>query len=867
MIASRRVRRLLSGPAGVALAVLLLHGGLAVLIPLPSYFRKYALAAEHRLSGVLPIERLMDFSPLYFRLSVLAERLLPHPEAAVHWLQVVLGAISTGLLYGLLRHRFATPLALAVTAVFAIDRHLLVYERILEPEALMLFFLLAFLYCVEVDRPVLAGLFAALSLATRPILLPVFLLTPLYFRLHAGEHPGRPWWWRSLGFLAPVLAMSLLLMARAWTVTGDPRTPMMNPGTVFFEGNNPLSQGTSAIYPPIVLELVRHAGDVPDSAHLFYRTVARADAGRELSIAGVNAYWSARATAFLRAEPGRWLRLLREKLVRAFHGFRWHDVPTAWHYERRIPIPTVSFALVSSLALIGLLFEVRKWRHSLLLYAAGFVQLGVMLAFYVSARQRMVLVPIALYFAAAGVERMLASGRRGLLLGLLAAMMSLVFLLPDDLMRDESYRRRGYLETDRLLHESREKTDNEPIARHVDLAVAAIASAPWWLDWLRPAYFPSEGESLEGRLADALAERPRDLFAASADFDRAAVLIEAGRMAEAERLLVSLIENDAVVYRGGRQPSDPRLLLGRVHALQGEDECARALLESALERSPGDPFALAELIALSPDDEAHDRALLDAYWSRLDAEYLLGRAYLRHGRPREALEAFRFVADRLPEYREVRVLAAAALADLGRYEKGAREYLEASRIRLEPIVAGPRIAELFRRWAQANPERPDVGFYAVQVLHQHGYFREALALLEGLELPPAMSVAAQQERRRIAEAIATQVPWPSSRPRRGSRAPGPESAAGRGSPLAPGRASDGSGFPRAGALSGARPGPDPPGAIAPARDDPGGSPTPRRRSCRGRPAGPRLADRRIRRANPVLRSLTAGSPIRASPAG
>lgn len=743
--------------AGVALATFLVHSVIALAIPLPSYFRKYALAAEHYLGGELPAERLMDFSPLYFRLSVTAERWLPNPEAALHWLQVALVAAAAGLLFGLLRRRFKTALSAAAVAVFALDRHVLVYERILEPEVLLLVSLLAFLFFLDHrgGRPWLAGAFAALGLAIRPTFLPVFLLTPLYFRLRqpvvgSGEG-GRRWWRQSAAFALPVGLMLVLLALRAGSITGDPRTPVMNPGTVFFEGNNPLSQGTSAIYPPVVLELVRHGGEIPDSAHHFYRAVARADAGRELTISEVNAYWAGRASAFLRAEPGRFAKLLRDKLTRVFHAFRWHDIPTAWHYDQRLRLPTVTFALISTLALFGALAEVRRWRRSILFYAAGAAQLAVMLAFYVSARQRLVLVPVAIYFAAAALEKMFVMRRRALPLSAAAGLMTLVLMLPDDPMRDEVYRRRGHLETDRLLHEIREKSRTQPLARHADLAVAAMAAAPWWLDWLRPAYFPQDEGTLEERLADALAARPEGLFAVSADFDRATVLIEAGRLAEAERLLGPLATSGAAVYRGGRQPSRPLLLLGRIHALRGDRERGRTAMEEALERAPGDPFVLAELAALT--GESRYRDLLDAYWSRLDGRYLLGRALLRYGRAREALAALTFVAERLPEFREPRIWRAAALGELGRLEEGAREYLEASRIRLEPVLAARQIAELFRRWARANPERSEVRFYAAQVLDQLGHFREALALLDAGELPPGLAAAGEEERRRIHEAL------------------------------------------------------------------------------------------------------------------
>ncbi len=736
-------------PLAIGLATLALHGLIAFCYPLPGTFRKYNSAAEQYLAGELPVERLTDFSALYFHLSVWAERLLPWPETVLTWLQIALGAASVALVFRLFERRLGTAWAAVAALVMALDRHLLVYARILEPEVCLLFCLLAFLWLLDRETgpaPWLAGGAAALCLAIRPTFLPAFLLVPFYYRLR-GER-GTPWRRASLAFLAPVAAMLLLLALRSAAVTGDPRTPMMNPGTVFFEGNNPLSQGTSAIYPPVVLAYVRHTGDEPDPAHRHYRTVARAAAGRELTVAEVNAYWSGLATGFIREHPGRWLSLLGVKLKRAFHGFRWHDVPPAWKLDQRLFfVPALPFALLSALAFAGALFEARRWRASLLYYALAAIQLGVMLVFYVSARQRLVLLPALLYFAAVAARRLVRERAWPWLL--LTVLLALSFSLGDDAMADEVYRRRGWLEAEVRLDEVREKSRTQPLARHVDLAVEAVAAAPWWLDWLRPAYFPHDQGTIEERVAGLLASRPRR--SSAADFDLAAVHLAAGQLAEARRVLGPLSERGHSVYRGGRQSSQSLTLLARATALAGDRDGAVRLLERSLERAPGDPFTFAELVAAG--ERAYQQPLQRA-WGSLDAQYLLGRALLIHGRYRDAAQALGFVISRLPDFRDARVLLAAALGASGRIEEGARHYLEATRLRPEPILASRQISELFRRWAAENPESLSARLYAAQVLHRHGHFREALSMLDALEPPAELEDAVKREQQRLRRALA-----------------------------------------------------------------------------------------------------------------
>jgi len=752
-------------PVRIAVLTFLFHALVAVGFDLPAVFRKYNLAAEQYLSGELPVVRLMDFSPFYFHLSLAAERLVPEPEAVLHWLQIVLIAISAGFLFALLRRRFSARLAAAAVVVLAVDRHVLVYQRFLEPEACLLFFLLGLLFFVEQERPSspwIAGGFAALGLATRPTFLPVFLLVPLYLWLRGAR--GRRLLVRAIAFALPVAAMVVVLMLRAAAITGDPRTPVMNPGTVFFEGNNPLSRGTSAVYPPTVLHLAGHAHSAPDSAHEFYRQVARAATGEDLSIAEVNTYWIERAVRVIRAEPRRTLRLVGAKLFRSFHNFRWHDFSLAWNYDGRILLPPVPFGLVSALALIGALFEVRRWRRSFLYFAVGFTQLAVMLTFYVSARQQLVLLPALLYFAAAAVAEIRRRGwRRSLPIQGLTVLLAITLMLPNDLIRDELYRRRGFLEANRLLQEIRRKTRDDPLARHAPLAVEAMAAAPWWLDWMRPAYFPQEGSTLEACVAEALAARRRaghDRAWVAADFDLARILLRAGRLEEAEHLLEPLAAGRREVYRGAKHASEPLFYLGRAAALRGDRERAVELLRAALERRPGDPFVLAELIALS-DDPRYQESLL-GFGSILDAQYLLGQALLVHDRPREAAAAFGFVVRRLPQFREGRIHLAAALGGSGRIDEGAEHYLEAVRDRQEPILLSGPITELFRRWAARHPDRPLVQLFAARVLHQHGRFHEALDLLVKLDPPSHLRAKVTEESEGIRAAITASEPQASS---------------------------------------------------------------------------------------------------------
>ena len=754
-------------PLFIFLAALIVHLLVAAWFPVPGIFVKYNEAAAQILSGDLPQERLLDFSPLYLWISLAAERFLPAPRLVLQGLQILMTASAAALLFIVLRRRVNASLAALGAMIFAVDRHTLVYTRILEPEALAIFLLCAFLFFVErvvhPDSPstsfaALAGIFAGLSLATRPTFLPVFVLVPFFFLLNGSR--GRRWAIRSGLFLLPVVLVMSLLTVRAANITGDPRTPLMSPGTVFFEGNNPLSHGTSAIYPPVTLVLIGHDGKAPDSGHAHYRNVARGDAGEELSIREVNAYWSAHAKRFLGENPSRAAELFRTKLTHVFHSFRWHDISTAWEYDASLRLPSIPFALIGLLALAGGLLAARRWERELVAYLPVFVQLGVMMVFYVSARQRFAIFPALLIFVVLALDAWLrASKGRKILSAVLLAALVLPLSLPNDAMRDETWQRLGRTEAGARLAELREISRTESLAKNRDRVVQAIASAPWWIEWMRPAYVPQDDFDLDTRVADALAQRLEAVPAFAygpALFDLGRMEVKAGRLDQARKRFEELEEFGFTVYRGGNGPSLPSFYLGRISALQGDLPGGVEHLTEALAQRPGDAFALAEIFVLT--GEEHYREKLLSYFSGPDALWLISRARIVHGREEEAAEDLQKLTQEIPILRDAQIDLAVALGKAGKLDEGAAHYLDTTDPskggRVEPLQRPAGVVRLFRDWAAKHPQDVDIALTAAEVLYRHGRLRDALALLDVPEEPNEQQrLALEKERRRLRAAL------------------------------------------------------------------------------------------------------------------
>ena len=234
-----------------------------------------------------------------------------------------------------------------------------------EPEAFVIFFLLGFLFSASrkgLVWPLIAGIFFGLGLLTRANFLPVLVVVPFYYFWHEQAR------WKKaavsvLLFLLPVTGSLLFLGYNSRAVLGYPMISM-NPGTVFYEGEQPDILRTGGDVPPARHRVCAPVPGRPDYQHVAYRLFARGAVDPALTIPEVNAYWAGKGTNFLRDHPGLAVKRLFRKLFLSLHGFDWHDlVTTYWNQKklRRGWMPGFPFGVISALALLGLIVCRRAW--------------------------------------------------------------------------------------------------------------------------------------------------------------------------------------------------------------------------------------------------------------------------------------------------------------------------------------------------------------------------------------------------------------------------------------------------------------------------------------------------------------------------
>jgi tetratricopeptide (TPR) repeat protein len=692
----------------------------------PYQFHKYVLAARQAIEGALPAERFSDFSPLYLFFHILVQKSLKQPDLFLKLAQVLWASLSAPLLFLILKKFVRLPVAVIGTAALILNPTLIVLTQAYEPEALALFLLLGFLYLtLRDDWPshLLSGGLAGLAFLTRPNVLPVLLFVPVYFLIN----PSRVRTKRlvsALCFSLPVLLSLFLLLARNERVTGRATLLTMNPGTVFYEGNNPLSWGTTSVYPYLVYDLARQYNQTPDVQHELYRRLARLSSGKNLTVSEVNGYWLGKAARFIRDHPHRYWQVLAHKLFHMFHSYDWHDLYNAYWNQRRLSrsvIPTIPWGIVSALALLGLITQAPRWRQSLLFYALFAGQAGVMLVFYVSARQRLALLPALLFFACAALDFMASRKWRWLLLAAVIPL-SEVLVIPTSLMREEDHLWQGVRTSGDHLSESYRQRKAMDYPEAEIRAALALAAAPWLLDSMRPSdlvFRPA------GFIGEALAHlKPAT---SSETFDQAFLLLEDEKPEKAESVWEELLERGRRFKRDYYQPSAPQYYLGQASLQRGDREAAHRFLLEALRSSPGDPSILAALKALTGD--AGYSRMLFGYLDDISAHLYLGKAYLLAGEPGQAAVHFAQVAQLLPEYRPAQIYLIAAKGLAGEEEAAASLYMEVVGGRPDPVLLEKPLLRIFKARSDKSPVDVRALLEYGIVLRQFGHYEESLAAL------------------------------------------------------------------------------------------------------------------------------------------
>ena len=262
----------------------------------------------------------------------------------------------------------------------------------------------------------LSGVVWGLSIITRPNFL---ALAPaiglwLFIALPGARWASRKWLATAVVTISAACIVAPVSFRNAW-VGGEPVLITYSGGINFYIGNNPESDGISAVLPDGRRSL---RGGYED-AH----RIPESELGRSLRRQEVSDYWYAKSFEWIRANPGDFAAHMVKKL-RLF----WSPVelpnnqPIRFFAERSeiASLFVVGFPWIAILGLAGFVLLADRWKRWLLPGSFLLIYMATVLLFFCNARYRLPVYPLLILAAAGGLGRLpaLVSERRFWSLGL-----------------------------------------------------------------------------------------------------------------------------------------------------------------------------------------------------------------------------------------------------------------------------------------------------------------------------------------------------------------------------------------------------------------------------------------------------------------
>lgn len=355
-------------------------------------------------------------APLYpYVLGVL--RALGGGLWAARIFQAVLGAAACAFVFLAARRFFDRRAALIAAAVLALYAPAIFYDGIIQKTTLGLFLttLWLWLMALQVDAPtrgrwIGAGVVLGLLCLTRENALILAPATLLWVLVHSRQRRWRDRLIAGVLFIGGLAIALLPVGLRNLAVGGEFALTTSQFGPNFFIGNNAQATGSY-----IALRPGRGSTEFErDDA----TNIAEQRLGRELSPGEVSAYWTGRATTFIRERPGDWIALLGKKWLLTWNAFEIADADDLYVYASWSSLSgalsrLLHFGVLAPVACAGIVLTWFDRRRLWLLYLVLLAFAAAVTVFFVFGRYRFPLVPVLVMFFGAAIAQCISRWRAG----------------------------------------------------------------------------------------------------------------------------------------------------------------------------------------------------------------------------------------------------------------------------------------------------------------------------------------------------------------------------------------------------------------------------------------------------------------------
>ncbi len=373
-------------------------------------------------------------APLYPYFLALVYRTFGHDLLILRLIQFLIGSLSCVLVY-LLGKRIFNRLTAVIAGVTAGLYGVLIYfeGELLIPVLLVFLDLIWILALLWTDRRPsyarwgLCGVLLGLSALARPNILlvgaAILVWMIIVFRRRAEKLRS------SAVLYAICFALGAMLIISPVTVRNyikghDLVLIASQGGMNFYIGNNPQSDGASAVLPG--------ARTTWWGSYLDAKEMAEKSTGRNLKPSEVSRFWYLQGLKFATGEPLRFLYLTVKKFILFWNGNELSNNRDFYFFARSAPILKLliwrfilyfPFGLIAPLAIVGIILAHRERKKVAILEIFLLFYMLSIIFFFVTARYRVPLIPIFVLFSAFAVDRsiLLIRQKRLLELGKYAA--------------------------------------------------------------------------------------------------------------------------------------------------------------------------------------------------------------------------------------------------------------------------------------------------------------------------------------------------------------------------------------------------------------------------------------------------------------
>jgi 4-amino-4-deoxy-L-arabinose transferase-like glycosyltransferase/Flp pilus assembly protein TadD len=331
--------------------------------------------------------------------------------------QSLIGSFNCVLIQRIGRRLFSKKIGNIAGIIAALYPLFIYFDNELLIPALLLFFVLLGFYLIlkqSLDKGTKLGWFVTgvvwgLAAITRPNVILFLIVLPFWLKGKLKKTFKPAVLYGVLGVVAVIMPVTV----RNYIVSKEFVPIAWQGGTNFYIGNNPYSDGRTAIIP----------GTRSSWWGGFYdaKRIAEEAMGRELKNSEIDRYWLNQGLAFIKNEPGKAVLLFLKKTYLFFGGLEISNNRDIYFFTKltylkflilNLPLFQFPFGLLFPLSLVGCWYAYKKKRDiSLVLFFILSYSLSF-IVFFVCARFRLAIIPFLIILASFAVTSVIDEIKR-----------------------------------------------------------------------------------------------------------------------------------------------------------------------------------------------------------------------------------------------------------------------------------------------------------------------------------------------------------------------------------------------------------------------------------------------------------------------